>query len=80
MTQDETENLNRSTTGDCTSNQKPPINQDHLKLLHSKKNQNQKQKDNQLNGRCYFANNSSDKELISKIYEELIKLNTKGFN
>ena len=47
------------------------------KFLHSKGNHQQnKKKDNLQNGRTYFTD-ISNKELISKIYKELTKLNTK---
>ena len=43
------------------------------KLLHSK--ENHKQKHNLQTGRKTFANDSTDKGLISKIHKKLIQLN-----
>ena len=45
------------------------------KLLHSKGNYHQKRPPNECE--TIFANDMSDKELVSKIHKELIQLNIK---
>ena len=49
------------------------------KLLHSKGN-NQKTKRQPTEWKKIFANDTTDKRVVSKIYKELLKLNTRETN